>query len=48
MLIILEKMFFLIKRKQGVNNCFRPLILPLFTSVAPRLESEQKEMEKKS
>ena len=32
-------------RKQGVKNCFKPLILPLFTTVAFRLKSEQKEKE---
>ena len=38
--------FFAIKRKQGVKNCFKSLILSVFTSVASRLKSEQKEKEK--
>ena len=38
--------FFPIKRKQGVNNCFKPLISSVFTTVASRLKSEQKEKEK--
>ena len=33
-------------RKQGVNNCFEPLISPVFTTVASKLKSEQKEKEK--
>ena len=33
-------------RKQGINNCFEPLILSVFTTVASRLKSEQKEKEK--
>ena len=45
-IIILEKICFLVKRKQGVNNCFTPLIPSAFTTVASRLKSEQKEMEK--
>ena len=45
-IIILEKNFFPIKRKQGVNNCFKPLISPAFTTVVSRLKSEQKEKEK--
>ena len=40
------KKTFPIKRKQGVNNCFKPLILSVFTTVASRLKSEQKEKEK--
>ena len=36
-IIILEKKYFPIKRKQGVNNCFKPLILSVFTTVASRL-----------
>ena len=44
--MILEKKFFPVKRKQGVNNCFKPLILSVFTTVASRLKSEQKEKEK--
>ena len=50
---ILTKCFFpylnptsCLKRKQGVNNCFKPLILSVFTTVASRLKSEQKEKEK--
>ena len=46
LLIILEKKFFPIKRKQGVNNCFKPLILPVFTTVASRLKLKQQEKEK--
>ena len=34
---------FPIKRKQGANNCFKPLISSFFTTVAFRLNSEQKE-----
>ena len=37
---------FAIKQKQGVNDCFQPLILSVFTVVASRLKSEQKEKEK--
>ena len=37
-----------IKRKQGVNNCFKPLILSVFTTVASRLKSEQKKKENTS
>ena len=33
-------------QKQGVNNCFKPLIPSVFTTVASRLKSEQKEKEK--
>ena len=47
--IILEKCFFPIKRKQGgggVSNCFKPLISSVFTTVASRLKLEQKEKEK--
>ena len=40
------KKIFPIKRKEGVNNCFKPLISSLFTTVASRLKSEQKEMKK--
>ena len=40
-IIILEKNFFPIKGKQGVNNCFKPLISSVFTTVASRLISEQ-------
>ena len=35
-----------IKRKQGVNNCFEPLISSVFTTVTSRLKSEQREKEK--
>ena len=34
------------KRKQGVNNCFKPLIWYVFTTVPSRLKSEQKEKER--
>ena len=37
---------FPIKKNQGINNCFKPLTLSLFTSVASRLKSKQKEKEK--
>ena len=37
------KIFFPIKRKQWVHNCFKPLISSAFTSVVSRLKSEQKE-----
>ena len=40
------KIFFPINRKQGVNNCFKPLISSVFTTVASRLKSEHKEKEK--
>ena len=40
------KNFFPIKRKQGVNNCFKPLISSVFATVASKLISEQKEKEK--
>ena len=32
-----------IKRKQGVNNCFKPLISSVYTTIASRLNSKQKE-----
>ena len=41
-----EKMVFPIKKKQEVNNCFEALISSVFTTVASRLKSEQKEKEK--
>ena len=41
-----KKCFFLIKRKQRVNNCLKSLISPVFTTVASRLKSEQQEKEK--
>ena len=41
--IIILDFFFSIKRKQGVNNCFKPLISSVFTTAAFRLKSEQKE-----
>ena len=44
--IIILEFFFPIKRKQGVNNCFKPLISSVFTTVASRLISEQKGKEK--
>ena len=37
---------FPIKRKEGLNNCFKPLISSVFTTVASRLKSEQKEKKK--
>ena len=37
---------FPIKREQGVNNCFKRLILSVFTTVASRLKWEQREKEK--
>ena len=40
LLLILEKKFLPIKRKLGVNNCFKPLILFVFTTVDSRLKSE--------
>ena len=40
--MILENKFFPIKRKQRVNNCFKPLILSVFTTADFRLKSEQK------
>ena len=36
---------FQIKGKQGVNNCFKSLISSVFTTVAIRLKSEQKDKE---
>ena len=36
----------IIKRKQGVNNCFKRLISSGFTIAASRLRSEQNEKEK--
>ena len=45
-IIIILIFFFPLKRKQGVNNCFEPVILPVFATVASRLKSEQKEKEK--
>ena len=41
--IIILKYLFPIKRKQGVNNCFDPLISSVFTTAASRLKLEQKE-----
>ena len=41
-----EKKRFPIKRKQGVNNCFKPLISSIFTTVASQIKSVQKEKEK--
>ena len=35
-------MFFQFKRKQGVNNCFKYLILSVFNTIASRLKSEKK------
>ena len=45
-IIILGKKNFIIKRKQGVNNCSKPLTLSVFTAVASRLKSEQTQKEK--
>ena len=33
-------------RENRASNCFKPLILSVFTTVAPRLKSEQNEKEK--
>ena len=41
-----KKFFLPIKRKQWLNNCFKPLISSVLTTVASRLKSEQKEKEK--
>ena len=41
-----KKIFFPIKRKHAVNNCFKLLISSVFTTAAARLKSEQKEKEK--
>ena len=41
----LGKNIFPVKRKHRVNNCFKSLILSVFTTVASRLKSEQKEKE---
>ena len=41
-----KNFFFPIKKKQGVSNCFKPLILSVFTTVASRLKSEKKKKEK--
>ena len=47
LLIILEKKKIPIKKKQVVSNCFiKPLISSAFTTVASRLNSEQKEKDK--
>ena len=43
--IIILEIFFPIKRKHGVNNCFNPLISSVFTTAAFRIKSEQKEKE---
>ena len=45
-LIFEKKNFFPIKRKQELNNCFKPLILSTFTTAESRLKSDQKEKEK--
>ena len=39
--------FFPIKRKQGVNNCFKSLISSVFSTVASKLKSEQSEQKEK-
>ena len=36
-----------IKRIEGIDNCFKSLILSAFNTVAPRLKSEQKKKKKK-
>ena len=41
-----KKNFFPIKRKQGINNCFKPAISSVFVTVASRIKSEQEEKEK--
>ena len=46
-IIIILEIFFPLKRKQGVNIWFEPVILPVFATVASRLKSEQKEKENK-
>ena len=46
--IIILEIFFPLKRKQGVNIWFEPVILSVFATVASRLKSEQKEKENKS
>ena len=45
-IIILEKKIFSNREKTGGTKCFKPLILSVFTTVASRLKSEQKEKEK--
>ena len=40
------RFFFPTKRKKGVNNCFKSIILSVFTTVASRLKSKKKEKEK--
>ena len=44
-IIILEKVFFQLREKR-VINCFKPLVLSVFATIAYRLKSEQKEKEK--
>ena len=46
-IIILEKKK-KFKRKQGVNNYFKPLISSVFNTIASRLKSKQKERKNKS
>ena len=41
-----EEKNFPVKRKHGVSNCFKFIISSVFTTVASRLKSEQKEKEK--
>ena len=38
-----EEKNFPVKRKHGVSNCFKFIISSVFTTVASRLKSEQKE-----
>ena len=45
-MVFWKKTFFPIKKKQGVNNWFKPLISSVFTTVASTLKLEQKEKEK--
>ena len=40
------KFFFPTKRKKGVHNSFKPLILSVFNTIASGLKSNQKEKEK--
>ena len=47
-LIILEKLFFPIKRKKGVNDCFKTVVSSVLTTIASRLKSEQKKRKNKS
>ena len=44
----MEKFFFSNEEKTGVNHCFKPLISSVFTTVAFRLQSEQKKKGKRN